>query len=450
MQSLSNMATLGGNAIGEGQADIVARSPVLAAGQRVIGRIKLTTGVGVPETGIRFGESAERFRSAGQALTTAFPDDSWDSAGATAYAGRIGELVGRLQSMVDVDERVAGVLAREAEQIITTRDGLDRQSGWLGDMSAMASGPGVTHAGLAAQTSAELAMVTKAIEESTDRLTALQTQVEVNAAEVRGAVSRYAASTGDVRPDNDVDEPVLPAGALGEETAEEKPAESDEPAQAPVAMPAPVAPASSITTATPGVPSSPATMSGNPTVSTPQAAGAGATTGMDVAGAVSGVIGSILGPLAGVLGGIAQAAGQAAQIAGQVAQASGQTGQPAGPIDVDGIEEAAEAGDSSAGDTGKDRRPADEDRDADKEPAGEGGLAGVEPEVGPNDDPAGEGNAGPAMTLPPDLEAASAAWIAGGPVPVHVATDLEHGQLRPLVTATLERGIPGSAAALIG
>lgn len=51
------------------------------------------------------------------------------------------------------------------------------------------------------------------------------------------------------------------------------------------------------------------------------------------------------------------------------------------------------------------------------------------------------------MTLPPDLQAASALDTGAGSAPVHVGADFEHSQLRTVAAATLDHGIPGSAAA---
>ncbi|OLP01199.1 hypothetical protein BVU76_16195 [Mycolicibacterium porcinum] len=169
---------------------------------------------------------------------------------------------------------------------------------------------------------------------------------------------------------------------------------------------------------------------------------------MDVAGVVAGVVSSILGPLVGVLGGIAQAAGQAAQVATQAAQGAAKPASEADPVDTGRIGEAGEAAEADERDPGKEDHPDDADRDVTGETAGDDSDAEGLREAIPDGDSAGEGGGGPAMTLPPDLEVASASWAGEGPAPVFVPTDLEQGQLRPPVTATLERGIPGSAAVL--
>lgn len=427
---------------------VTADSPVLVVGQRVIQKIRLTTGVGEPEDGRRFGDGAQRFRSAARALNSAYSDDSWDGAASVAYTGQTTTLVGRTQAMFDADARMASVLSREAEQIAATREGLDRQSEWLGDMTLTTAAAGrFTHAGLAAQTSAEMAMVTKAVGESADQLMALHSDVGVNAAAVRDAVNLYAGIAGEAVPDDeDRGSDQQEKSEKSEKSAKDTSADSEQhPVSAPVAEPT--------VGAQPGASSPSAAMSGNqPAVPSPPAgssaptAAPGASPGSDIAGVVAGVIGAILGPLVGVFGGIAQAGGQAAQIATQAAQGGGQTGQPADRIDDDGIAQAAESDDRGARDTGKDEQADDEDRELTRDSSDGDPVVDAPRDAGANDDSAGEGGRGPAMTLPPDLEVASAAMIGRPSAPQFVSTDLEQGQLRPPVTATLERGIPGSAA----
>ncbi|WP_051289060.1 EspA/EspE family type VII secretion system effector [Mycobacterium sp. URHD0025] len=447
MESFGDTAASGKH-VSDQAGMVTAGSPVLVVGQRVIQKIRLTTGVGEPEDGRRFGDGAQRFRSAGRTLNAAYSGDSWDGAASVAYTGQTTTLVGRTQAMVDADARMASVLSREAEQIAATREGLDRQSEWLGDMSLTTAAAGrFTHAGLAAQTSAEMAMVTKAVGESADQLMALHSDVGVNAAAVRDAVNLYAGIASEAVPDDeDRGSGQQEKSEKSEKSAEDTAADSEQhPVSAPVAeptvgaQPGPSSPSAAISGNQPAVPSPPAGSSA-PT------AAPGASPGSDIAGVVAGVIGAILGPLVGVFGGIAQAGGQAAQIASQAAQGGGQTGQPADRIDDDEIAQAAESDDRGTRDTGKEEQSVDEDRGLTRD-SGDGDPVVDEPrDAGANDDSAGEGGRGPAMTLPPDLEVASATMIGRASAPQFVLTDLEQGQLRPPVTATLERGIPGSAA----
>ncbi|WKG03625.1 EspA/EspE family type VII secretion system effector [Mycolicibacterium sp. HK-90] len=451
MKSLGNVAAFG-EACG---------SPVLAAGQRVIESIKLTTGIGNPDTGMRFGVGAQGFAAAVQTLTMALPENGWTGAGSTAYRGRNDKLRGDSQTMADADRLVASVLSREAEQIAVTRDGLDRQSDWLGQMSLIACAVGaLSPAGRAAQAKAEMEMVAKAVGESTSQLMTMRDQVTVNAAEVRDAVSLYAAITADPERDGD-DDPAPTLGELTEEPTESEEAAGDETAEptADTAGPAPAAASASVGAAGPPSPNGPAAAPPAsapvtvPSQSAPAATASPAAPGGDVAGALAGVIGPIIGSIAGIIGGIAQAAGQAAQIAtqsaGQAAQA-GQADQSADPIGADSVNGTGSADEFEKRDNGKDDESGEDDRGATAEPPGEDELTEALPDAGPDGDSAGEGDDGPAMTLPPDFGEASTGMAGQEPQAAYVSTDLEHGQLRRPVPATLERGIPGSAAALTG
>ncbi|PRC58825.1 hypothetical protein C6A85_26545, partial [Mycobacterium sp. ITM-2017-0098] len=60
---------------------------VLAAGQQVITGMLLATGTGNPEQGEAFARSALQFRNAEETVTSALPNDDWDSA---AEPGRRG------------------------------------------------------------------------------------------------------------------------------------------------------------------------------------------------------------------------------------------------------------------------------------------------------------------------------------------------------------------------
>lgn len=139
-----------------------ARSPILAAGQHVITGMKLTTGVGDPENGRRFGEGADHMSAAGRTLDSAYPTSDWDSAASDAYLSQNNGQVTRAEALVHADQVVAAVLSREAEQIATTREVLDSEADWLGDMSLVTMATGlIPYVGRAAQTAAEIAMVTK-------------------------------------------------------------------------------------------------------------------------------------------------------------------------------------------------------------------------------------------------------------------------------------------------
>nr|MDT0524159.1 EspA/EspE family type VII secretion system effector [Streptomyces sp. DSM 41633] len=160
--------------------------------------MKHSTGVGDPEDGQRFGAGADTMGAVGQVLVSAFPDDSWDSSGASAYAGRNTEQVGRVQTMLGLDNMVAGVLSTEAGQIAATRDSLDEHSDWLGAMSLLTTSAGIVPGfGTAAQMAAEFAMVAKAVGDSNSDLKTLCGHIDENAAVLQTAAAQYENLAGD-------------------------------------------------------------------------------------------------------------------------------------------------------------------------------------------------------------------------------------------------------------
>ncbi|WP_454787493.1 EspA/EspE family type VII secretion system effector [Mycolicibacterium lutetiense] len=462
-----------------------ARSPILVAGQQTIESMKHSTGAGDPENGQRFGEGADKMGAVGQVLVSAFPDDSWDSSGASAYAGRNSEQVGRVQTMLGLDHMVAGVLSTEAGQIAATRDSLDGHSDWLGAMSLLTTSAGIVPGfGTAAQMAAEFAMVAKAVCDSNSDLRTLCDHIDENAAVLHTAAVQYEALAGGATPTGAEFEP--PAGDPQVPTAPGDPGATDPggPTGGDVRSGDDAAPGGGVRSGggagvpstgggggtpsgSPSAPSMPTGMSGTGSPSSDAAANA--------AGALGGILGSLVSPLSGMLGGITQAAGQAAQAATQAgtqaaqmaSQAAGQAGGPAADQldkasggtgvdagdpdgrddeDRDGRDEDAE--DDEKDEHDKDREKDGEDQVGEPEEGAAGGLPATDSAGGPAD-PLGAGAEDEvAKTLPPDLEAMAAGGAAAGPAPVHVGADFEQGQLHMAAAATLDRGVPGSAAVI--
>lgn len=445
-----------------------ARSPILAAGQQTIESMKHSTGVGDPENGQRFGQGADKVSAVGQVLASAFPDDSWNSGGASAYAIRNTEQVGRAQTMLGLDNMVAGVLSAEAGQIAAARDSLDEHSDWLGAMSLLTTSAGIIPGfGTAAQLSAEFAMVAKAVGDSSGDLRTLRGHVDQNAAVLRTAAAQYETLAGGANPIGAEFAP--PVGGPQER---EEPGERE--ATTPDASPTGGGSLGGPTGGGGGAPAGGGGGGGTPTGSSapasapampsPAAAGASPSSAMtaDAAGALGGILGSLVSPIGGILGGVLQAAGQAAQAATQggtqaaqmASQAAGHPGSSG--ADAAQLDEASGSVGSDADDRddrdGEDRedrggREKDDEQDED-EKAGEGtdgleeGQAGGPPaadSAGAAADPPGLGvDEEAAKTLPPDLEAAAAVGGAVGPAPVHVGADFEQGQLHMAAAATLD------------
>ncbi|MBU8810798.1 hypothetical protein KL953_18100 [Mycolicibacterium goodii] len=464
-----------------------ARSPILAAGQHVITGMKLTTGIGDPENGRRFGEGANQLSTAGRTLSDAYPGDGWHSGASSAYLSQNSEQVTRTQALIHADQVVAAVLSREAEQIAMTREHLDSEADWLGDMSLVTMATGlIPYVGRAAQITAEIAMVTKAVGESTDQFMMMRDKADENAAEVRDALGQYEAVAGDATSSGEA--PGFdPDAADGSDQTSDEHLESDPennpdnnedarrggPAAVPygaggVAGPSGGAgggaPASSPAA---GPMAAPTTVASSPGLGTPNAASAaqqpGATAAGDAAGMLGSVMGAMLGPLGGIVGGVVQAAGQAVQAA---TQAGAQAAQLAGQAAVAGAQQPdnVELAEDSDRDGGTDDEESDKDGDngdvegketeaQPREREGTGGAgAGADgrnarADTGSGTDSAGEDDKKTPMTLPPDLQAASALDTGAGPAPVPVGTDFEHSQLRMPAAATLDPGVPGSAAA---
>ncbi|MDV3123330.1 hypothetical protein M1247_00240 [Mycobacterium sp. 21AC1] len=435
-----------------------AKSPILAAGQHVIDGMKLSTGVGDPDNGERFGQGADRLGEAGTTLTAAFPTGDWDSSGAGAYTGRNNEQVGRTQTLADADQLVASVLSREAGQIATTRENLDSQSDWLGDMSLVTMATGlIPYVGKAAQVAAEIAMVAKAVGESGDQLMTMQQNAGANAAELQGAVSRYAAVAQTAEPTGSDGEFAAPPGS--DEEPDDAPGVAGAPGEdeAPVTG-GPSAPSSGAPSGGGGsgpsgggapsggampsapMPATPAAAAGMSTP--PQPAGTGS--GAEMAGVLAGAMGSVLGSLGGLVGGVVQAAAQAAQVATQTAtQAAQGSGGSADPAAADLAADRTDKPDELDKQSTEDQDdPTERDAAGADRKAGDD-AAGDEKPPPVSDD---ESDAGPAKTLPPDLQAAAAGGGGAGNAPVFVGANFEQRQLHAPETVKLDAGIPGSAA----
>ncbi|MED5815696.1 EspA/EspE family type VII secretion system effector [Mycolicibacterium sp. 050232] len=454
-----------------------ARSPIMTAGQQTIESMKRSTGVGDPESGQSFGDGADTMGAVGEVLASAFPDDSWNSGGAAAYADRNTEQVGRVQTMLGLDNMVAEVLSAEARQIAAARDSLDGHSDWLGAMSLLTTGTGIIPGfGTAAQMSAEVAMVAKAVSDSSGDLKTLSGHIDQNAAVVRTAAAQYETLVGGADPNGaefappvgDPDAPAAPgdpeADVPGGTTSDgDAPSGGGPSGGAPSGGGGGGAPTgSSVPVA---APSMPAAMPAS--ASSPSSAAAS-----EAAGALGGILGSLVSPLGAILGGVLQAAGQAATQAAQAgtqaaqmgSQAAGQlggTGSGADQLDKasDGTDADGPAGgdhedrEGRDGRDDKDHRDDADDRDGDGEDDGPGeGRAGGPPGTDsagePPDPPGAGGDDEAARTLPPDLEAVAAGSGVAGPAPVHVGADFEQGQLHMAAAATLDRGVPGSAAVI--
>ena len=97
-----------------------ADSPILDGGQVVIAGMKLTTGIGEPEHGDRFGRGGARFHDAGTTLRSAQPTASWSGEGADAYAAQNVSQTARTKAIAAVDHEVHRVSPRKPPKSAST------------------------------------------------------------------------------------------------------------------------------------------------------------------------------------------------------------------------------------------------------------------------------------------------------------------------------------------
>lgn len=395
---------------------LMGESQILAAGRQVLDGMKLTVGEGAPEAGDLFAEAATRMGDAASAFRGALPDESWNGGASAAYADKVSGQFTRAESVAAADRLVSAVLARQSVQVSAVRRNLDRHSDWLTQMGQVAIMSAVRPlVGTAAVVATEIAVVTRALEASTDELTALQRDVHDNANELHEAVQKYAS----------VDEAGKPPGDGDVRSEGESPRQ-------------PVAPVA--TSAVPGgVPSAAS--------ETDRAAPAGGfpAAGGDVAGMVAGLVGAIVSPLGAIFGGLAQAAAGAVQAAAGAVQSGIQAVTAAGePVDLDpeDRDDKDDDKDESSDDPESKERDARErsgdGRHADAPHAGhvEAGGAAATPHGASVQPPAVESP--PAKTLPPELSSAAG--------PTRFEQDSDRRPRSVPATARLDATNPGSAA----
>lgn len=212
-----------------------ARTPIPAAGQKVIEGMRLTTGFGDPVGGEQFGTGAAQFDLVEHTLQSAAPTDAWEGSGSQAYGAQNVQQLTRSVAMGQADRAVATVLTREAAQISGAREVLDGQADWLADISLVTAVTAlIPYVGKAAATAAEVAAVTKAVGRSTQELIVLSASVSANAAEIRQSAGVYdsvgagAASRADTdfgatpRAAGNAAPPAVAAPATGAQTGGDK------------------------------------------------------------------------------------------------------------------------------------------------------------------------------------------------------------------------------------
>lgn len=388
-----------------------ADSPILDGGQLVIAGMKLTTGIGEPDDGQRFGLASARHCDVTAILRSARPTDDWSGEGANSYAGQNVEQTTRTEALAAADHEVHRVLAAEAFQVNSHRDRLDDWYNWLADVGLVTYAIGlIPEVGQALKSVADAHAVLAAVGSCSLELYALSSEVGANTAALERLVGRYQHlkqttnlwSTG---PDPDPSEP--PSAPSGQPPTQNPPSEGSEEDQ-PHGEPAP-----QIEEAP--VPSAPAARApgaggggGSPTGGEPQATllepealeGAGAPA---PSGAVPAAAGAMpLGPMSAAPTPAAAAPG----------------------IPVGLIKEAVEAAMKRAAEEAKDK---DEDKDDEDE----------KDEDEKEEDETDEDHDGK-----PDQPQAAAGGVESGRAPVHLEMDVDPERLNTPMTVRLDRENP--------
>jgi hypothetical protein len=206
-----------------------ADDPILDGGQLVIAGMKLTTGLGAPEDGERFGRGGARLHDACATLRSAQPTASWMGAGADSYSVQNVEQMDRSRAMAAADHQVHGVLATEAFQIGFHRDRLDDWYNWLADVGlvtfALGLIPGVGQ-GMKAAADAQAVLI--AVGRCSSELHQLSSEVGANAAALHQLVGRYEnvgqiANISQTGPDQNPPPPPAPPSAPHEQPPKDGP-----------------------------------------------------------------------------------------------------------------------------------------------------------------------------------------------------------------------------------
>lgn len=176
----------------DGRQVKLAVTPILKYGQWLIKGMRYTTGMGDPETGDRFSAGAAKFTKIGELLQSSAPNNSWQGTGSDAYADQNAKQQQRAAKVISADRQMRDILAREAQQIMHTRDGLDDVSDWLAAASvaciALAAIPEV---GEALQMAAEMAALETGLAIATPLTAKMLGDAQNNASQAQQVVNSY-------------------------------------------------------------------------------------------------------------------------------------------------------------------------------------------------------------------------------------------------------------------
>lgn len=172
----------------------IAPTPVLEGGQKVIEKMKETTGSGDPERGRGFAEGSRAFHEHAEVtLQAAKPDTTWSGGPAPrAYERRNDEQQNRVAIMANADYEIANAINSEADEVQETRRILDGEHQILADLGKRTQFLGTAGPeGKALQYAIETNAVFWAVKECTARMWAMHNFANDHAAGVRAQTEGY-------------------------------------------------------------------------------------------------------------------------------------------------------------------------------------------------------------------------------------------------------------------
>lgn len=259
----------------------VAPGPILSGGQKIIDKMRDTTGEGDPERAAAYGDAGRAFHAARDTLANAHPNSAWEGTGAKMYSQRNAEQENVTTTLGDTDMQVATIISSEADQLVRLRRILDYNHNLLADVGQWTQWLGTLGPeGKAAQATVEGFYVAMALDQCTPEMWQMHNSSNANAAAIRGLRDVYqqakskvtiSDSVGDFDPRNTGPAPGAPAPSGGPPANEPSVPSGPVPAPVPSAPAGPSGPASAAPPAVP-MPAGPVVPAPMPAASTPAAA----------------------------------------------------------------------------------------------------------------------------------------------------------------------------------
>jgi hypothetical protein len=246
----------------------IAPGPILSGGQKIIDKMRETTGKGDPERAPAYGDAGRAFHAARDTLTKAHPNSQWEGTGAKMYSERNSEQENVTTTLGDTDMQVATIISGEADQLVRLRHILDYNHNLLADVGQWTQWLGTAGPeGKALQAAVEGFYVAMALDQCTPQMWNMHNDANANAAAIRSLHDVYqqmksrvtiSDSAGDFDPRNTGSTPPGPptpgAPPSGGAPPAGQPSIPSVPAPAPTVPPAPVVPAPAAAPAAPAVP----------------------------------------------------------------------------------------------------------------------------------------------------------------------------------------------------